>query len=212
MSLKSRLDQLQRKAAKKSHRGETRDFAAEEAKRWEMTEHLFELTPEDMREAFVAALMEREGPGFPCKRADRLNSWICDLGFDRTILPDDLAPETMRKLLRIYLEDTPKEAIGEVCDQCGLYRPHRGSGNQNDVWVNASDYFDSCPHCGCREWTWSCLVGVWSKREQEFAETGKSDNAHPQPGSRAPAEAQAEEVSNSYFDGELEWPYFGGES
>jgi len=63
MSLKSRLDQLQWKAAKKSQRGVTRAFAAEEAERWKMTERIFELTPEDMREAFVAALTEREGPG-----------------------------------------------------------------------------------------------------------------------------------------------------
>jgi hypothetical protein len=200
MSLKIRLNQLQRKASKKTQRTGTRDFAAEEAKRWEMTERIFELTPEDMREAFVAALMEREGAGYSTKRASCLQSWICDLGFDRTILPDDLAPETMRKLLRIYLEDTPKEAIGEVCDQCGLYRPHRGGGSQ--------DYFDSCPHCGCREWTWSCLVGVWSKREAEVAESVKLDTAQTKPHELA----QTEEAPALYFNGEPKWQFFGREN
>jgi hypothetical protein len=197
MSLKSRLDQLQRKVAKKSQRTGTRDFVAEEANRWEMTERIFELTPEDLREAFVAALMEREGPGYSSRRADRLQSWICDLGFDRTILPDDLAPETMRKLLLIYLEDSPREAIGEVCDQCGLYRPHRGSGFQNNVWVTASDYFDSCPHCGCREWTWSCLVGVWSKREAEVPEATKPSSARIDPDGCA----ETATSSHLFFDG-----------
>jgi hypothetical protein len=190
MSLKSRLAKLQREAGKKSQDWGTRDFAAEEAKRWEMTERLFELAPEDMREALAGALVEREQAGFPTIRSDRLHSWICDLGFDRTRLPDELAPETMRKLLLIYLEDTPREAIGEVCDQCGLYRPQR----------NGFDYFDSCPHCGCREWTWSSLVVVWSKREQGVAEAGKLDDAqaNPRPGT------QTEEASRSFFDVETE--------
>jgi hypothetical protein len=34
-----------------------------------MTERIFELTPEDLREAFVAALVEREGPGFSTRQA-----------------------------------------------------------------------------------------------------------------------------------------------
>ena len=50
MSLKIRLNQLQRKASKKTQRTGTRDFAAEEAKRWEMTERIFEPTPEDKGE------------------------------------------------------------------------------------------------------------------------------------------------------------------
>jgi hypothetical protein len=114
----------------------------------------------------------------------------------------------MRRLLRIYLEDTPRESIGEVCDQCGLYRPHRSGGFQNNVWVTCSDYFDSCPHCGCREWTPSYAVGVWSKREPGGAETGKVEIAQPKPSEPA----QTEEASTSYFNGELKWPFFGDQS
>jgi hypothetical protein len=195
MSLKSRLNQLQRKVSQKSQRGGTRDFDAEEAKRWEMTERILELTPDDMRETLAGALMECEQAGFRTKRADRLHSWICDLGFDRTRLPDDLAPETMRKLVRIYLEDTPPESVGEVCDQCGLYRPYRGASLQNAVWVDASNYFDSCPHCGCRESTPSYAVGVWSQRAGPV-ESGKRDDTQVKPSPRA----QTEDASRSIFD------------
>jgi hypothetical protein len=70
MSLKSRLDQLQRKAAKKSQRGGTRDFAAEEAKRWEMTDRLFELTPEDRGLVDAAPkLTENEKNAIPVGRS-----------------------------------------------------------------------------------------------------------------------------------------------
>jgi hypothetical protein len=199
MSLKSRLDQLQRKVSQKSHSSGTRDFDAEDGKRWEMTERLVEMTPEDLRETFVAALEERDERGFSTKRADRLRSWICDLGFDRTRLPDDLSPETMRKLVRIYLEDTPPESVGEVCDQCGLYRPHRGGSLQNAVWVDASNYFDSCPHCGCREWTPNYAVGVWTQRAG-LVEAGKRDDTQAKPSPRA----QTEDAARSDFAGETE--------
>jgi hypothetical protein len=168
MSFKSRLNQLQRKIDKESGRDGTRDFAAEDAKRWEMIERLFELAPEDLHESFADALMEREEAGFSTRRANCLHAWICDLGFGRTRLPDDLVPETMRQLLWIYLEDTPLDAIGKVCEQCGLYRPHKTHGLQD--YARSNDYFEDCPHCGCREWTWSCRVSEQSHPWQRFLE------------------------------------------
>jgi hypothetical protein len=199
MSPKSRLDQLQRKVSQKSQSGGTRDFAAEESKRWEMTERILELTRDDLRVTLAGALVERDERGFSTKRSSRLHSWICDLGFDRTRLPEDLSPETMRKLLLIYLEDTPPESVGDVCDRCGLYRPYRGASLQNAVWVDASNYFDSCPHCGCRESTPSYAVGVWSQRAGPV-EGGKRDDAQTKP---SPS-SQTEEASRSFFDGETE--------
>jgi hypothetical protein len=87
MSPKSRLDQLQRKVSQKSQSGGTRDFAAEESKRWEMTERILELTRDDLRVTLAGALVERDERGFSTKRSSHLHSWICDLGFDRTRLP-----------------------------------------------------------------------------------------------------------------------------
>jgi hypothetical protein len=87
MSLKSRLAKLQRDNEKQSPREGTRDFAAEEAKRWDMTARILELTPEDLRKALASALEERDERGFSTKRSSHLHSWICDLGFDRTRLP-----------------------------------------------------------------------------------------------------------------------------
>jgi hypothetical protein len=134
-----------------------------------MIERLFEMTPEDLHESFAGALMEREPAGFSTKRADCLHSWICSLGFGQSRLPDDLAPETMRQLLRIYLEDTPRDSIGAVCEHCGLYRPRKTYGLQD--CMRCDDYFECCPHCGCQEWMWSSRVGEQSHPWQLLLET-----------------------------------------
>jgi hypothetical protein len=120
-------------------------------RRPESLERLVVLTPEDLRPAVVQTLAEYElGP--PPSKNCPLHNWLIHISQQRSRLPPDLAPETMRRILQIHLNE--KQDWGSpVCEKCGLERPKRDYSQGR-----LPDFFPGCPHCGCSEWTWNTLT------------------------------------------------------
>jgi hypothetical protein len=168
MNLTGRVKRLMRHAPEFARRGararqERQRQTAEQAWRWRAEEILARFdqllldadphVPEAEYSRLQAAIayIGEHGADYP----GSVGTWVKGLCAGQSRLPPDLSAETMCKLVLVRLLE--RENVGdyeEVCEGCGLQRPHRRF-QRAGVWSQEPDFFPHCPHCGSKARMWA---------------------------------------------------------
>ncbi len=101
------------------------------------------LAPRDLRPELAAAL--NVNLTFGPKHLRRLRDWFWCIAVGDARLPPDVTVSTVGQVLRAIGktdEGAGDEAIGVVCDNCGLMYPCFLKNKPG------------CPHCGSAQWSW----------------------------------------------------------
>jgi len=138
-----------------------------EERRWPAVLALFfERLPSELRASVaVSKALTDDGPrGNPW-----LRRWLMEVVGLRSRIPPDISFAVMGELTDLYTHRGEEiDSYFPVCDGCGLRRPaHRHPplsewkllpGRTPLVgeppWYDLPEFFDSCPHCGTKEWMW----------------------------------------------------------
>jgi hypothetical protein len=118
------------------------------------------MLPEDLAERVQRAFAACHLPDKP-RSCHPLYAWLTHVSLGCTRLPPYLAPDLVRRLVQIFLDEPPKETFGQVCERCGLERPWPGADFDGQRLISRPDYWtkeEGCPHCHCQEYTWATRI------------------------------------------------------
>jgi hypothetical protein len=114
--LVKRLDRLEQQVhERQARRRQWQDQVATERRVWEDTlARFFEVLPEDLHDRVAAALQDEHYP---------LWRWLEDVCRGRSLLPQCLTADVMRRLVQLRLDAAWEDFLDGVCLRCGLQYP-----------------------------------------------------------------------------------------
>jgi hypothetical protein len=141
----------------------------------------FKAVPQDLRSAVAKPEAFK---GTPPQRA-WVSDWLWSVVRFRSRIPADLSPETMRRLVEVYIHQLDEVESGSlpVCTACGLRRPHRKCPLLSELQLRPGgvpgtpgayllpEFFDRCPHCGDRDMMWESRIDEKPYPWQDLAAT-----------------------------------------